>query len=123
MDGCCARRVLVCCRRTIHTLEAVQHDVRESVAYGVEDAYAIVMVSYTVGPVDVDKFLVLECVVVHSVSNSRSIVVDMLKVVNCSVTFATNVSTRTCDMPWMVVEMLILVTDVVVIVTRLVDQT
>lgn len=64
-----------------------------------------------------------ECVVVHSVWNSRSIVVDRLNVVSCSVTFATKVSTRTCDIPWIVVEMLILVTDVVIIVTRLVDQT
>jgi hypothetical protein len=104
-------------------LDAIRLDVRESLTYGLEDAYATVIVSYTVGPVEVDTFLVLECVVVHSVWNSRSIVVDMLNVVSCSVTFATNVSTRTCDTPWIVVEMLILVTDVVVIVIRLVDQT
>ena len=104
-------------------LVALRLDVGESPPYGFEDAYATVIVSYTVGPVEVDAFLVLECVVVHSVWNSRSIVVDMLNVVSCSVTLATNVSTRTCDTPWIVVEMLILVTDVVVIVTRLVDQT
>ncbi len=70
-----------------------------------------------------DSVLLAECVVVHSVWNSRSIVVDMLNVVSCSVTFATKVSTMTCDTPWMVVEMLILVTVVAVVVTRLVDQT
>ena len=47
----------------------------------------------------------------------------MLKVVSCSVILATNVSTRSWDVPGMVVEILILVTQVLVIVTRLVDQT
>lgn len=80
-------------------LDILQHRVREELAHDVEDAYATVKVSYTVGPVDVERVLVLDCVVVHSVSNSRFIVVDMLKVVICSVTFATKVSTKTCDMP------------------------
>ncbi len=80
-------------------LDTFQYNVREELAHGVEDAYATVKVSYTVGPVDVDRVLVLDCVVVHSVSNSRFIVVDMLKVVSCSVMFATKVSTKTCDMP------------------------
>ena len=70
-----------------------------SPTYGVAEAYATVMVSYTVGPVDVDICLVDECVVVHSVSNSRSIAVDILKVVIASVMLARKVSTIICDSP------------------------
>ena len=66
--------------------------------------------------------LVIEFVVVNSVWNDKSIVVDKLNVVSCSVTFATYVSTINCDEPWIVVEMMMLVTVDVVIVARLVDQ-
>lgn len=88
------------------------------------EASSTVKVWYTVGPVEVEAFLVAEFVVVYSVSNSKSMVVCILKVVRSSVTFAaTRVSTMICDEPWMVVEMLMLVTVVLVIVTRLVSQT
>ena len=44
-------------------------------------------------------FLVIEFVVVSSVWKDKTMVVDMLNVVNCSVTFATYVSTINCDEP------------------------
>ena len=70
-----------------------------------------------------DNGRVLLWVVSESVDVSSSIVVDMLKVVSVSVTFATKVSTIICEAPCIVVEILMLVTVVAVRVTRLVSQT
>lgn len=68
------------------------------------EACSRVKVSYTAGAVDVAvipdiEVLFAEFVVVYSVWNSKSIVVDMLNVVSVSVTLATKVSTISCEAP------------------------
>ncbi len=92
-----------------------------------DDACSTVKVSVTPGAVEtgtaVAEVRLAELVVVNSVWYFKFIVVDILTVVRCSVMFATNVSMISCEEPWIVVEMLMLVTEVAVRVTRLVLQT